>query len=216
MRSARPPAKGVIADQPAEVAVSPPELLARGYRPYERFSVKLAGSPTAQQRDILRAGLVIAVIPVDLERGEVVLIRQFRLAAHLGNGKGELIEMVAGRLKPDENPADAARRECAEEIGVTPSRVVELFSYFPTPGLTDEQIVVFLGAVDAAQVPARTGLPEEMEDIRPLRVSIDRAIAALTEGGLCSGLTITLLQWLALNRDRLDAIINTGATSPLG
>ena len=154
-----------------------------------------------------RGGRVVGVVPIDPERGEIVLIRQFRLAAHLACGKGELVEIVAGRVEGNENVADAACRECLEEIGVAPMRLVELFSCFPTPGLTDELVTVFLAVVDASAVPERAGAAAEAEDTRPLRVDIDHAIAALAEGKISNGLLIIALQWLALNRKRLPAAL---------
>src|SRR5262245_36358495 len=131
-----------IADSAVAAQVSAPEVLGRGYRTYERFSVILPGGKP-QQRDVLRGGRVVAVLPVDLKRQEVVLICQFRLAAHLGNGLGEMVEVPAGRLEEGESYAEAAVRECEEEIGVPARSAVEAFSYFPTPGLTDERIVVY-------------------------------------------------------------------------
>jgi len=134
-----------------------------------------------------------------------VLIRQFRLPAHLGNGKGDLVEIVAGRVEQGETLAASARRECREEIGVAPSTLVELFSYFTTPGLTDETVTVFLAAIDAAQVPAHTRLGDEY--IRTLRVPIDAALAALQTGTIHNGPAILALQWLALNRARLAGLL---------
>ena len=158
-----------LADLAADVALSQPELLASGYRDYQRYRVTLTGAdgaPVAQVRDILRAGKVVAVLPVDLARDEIVLIRQFRLPAHLANGRGSLLEAVAGRVEPGESLRDAARRECTEEIGVAPTALVELFSFLTTPGLTDEEVTVFLAAVDAARVPERSGAASEGEQIR--------------------------------------------------
>jgi ADP-ribose pyrophosphatase len=149
---------------------------------------------------------VIGVIAVDPGRGEIVLIRQFRLAAHLATGNGELVEIVAGRVDANETPAEAARRECLEEIGVAPTRLVELFSFFPTPGLTDELATIFLAVVDASAVPERAGAAAEAEETRPLRVDIDHAIAALAQGRISNGLLIIALQWLALNRERLTVL----------
>src|SRR5215831_814670 len=138
-----------LADRAAPAELSAPERLAKGFFDYQRFHVTLpAGSQT---RDVLRAGKVVALLPLDLERGEIVMIRQFRPAAHLANGKGELVEIVAGRVEPGEQLVDSARRECEEEIGVTPSALGELFSYMPTPGLTDEEVTLFVAAVDAAR-----------------------------------------------------------------
>lgn len=197
-----------IADRAADVIVETPELLAKGYRAYRRFHVTLTsadGSKIEQTRDVLDGGKVIAVLPVDLARDEIVLIRQFRLPAHLGNGKGDLVEIVAGRVEDGETLAASARRECQEEIGVAPSALVELFSYFTTPGITDETVTVFLAAVDAAQVPAHTRLGDEY--IRTLRVSIDAALAALQTNTIHNGPAIMALQWLALNRARLADLL---------
>ena len=54
-------------------------------------------------------------------------------------------------------PAYALGAVCMEEIGVAPSRLTELFTYFPTPGASDERITLFLGIVDATAVPDRAG-----------------------------------------------------------
>lgn len=197
-----------IADRAADVAFDEPELLAKGYRAYRRYRITLTGEDGAtieQQREVLDGGKVIAVLPVDVERDEIVLIRQFRLPAHLGNGKGDLVEIVAGRVEQGETLAASARRECREEIGVAPSALVELFSYFTTPGLTDETVTVFLAAIDAAQVPAHTRLGDEY--IRTLRVPIDAALAALQTGTIHNGPAILALQWLALNRARLAGLL---------
>ena len=107
-----------ISDSPAQVAVSAPDVIADGFFRYERYRLTPAGKDDkAQTRDVVRAGKVAAVLALDPARDEIVLIRQFRLPAHLANGKGELIETVAGRVEPGETPAAAARRECEEETG---------------------------------------------------------------------------------------------------
>ena len=161
-----------------------------------------------QTRDVLHGGKVVAVLPVDLARDEIVLIRQFRLPAHLANGRGDLVEIVAGRVEAGETLIDAARRECTEEIGVAPTALVELFSYLTTPGITDEEVTVFLAAVDAARVPERSGAAAEGEQIVTIRVSIDEAIAALNRTRMRNGPLLIALQWLALNRGRLAELLH--------
>lgn len=193
-----------IADRPAEVTIDKPDLLAKGFREYRRYRLTLAGDDGAsrrQTRDVIDGGKVVAVLPVDLARDEIVLIRQFRLPAHLGNGRGDLVEIVAGRVEPGEALDATARRECAEEIGVMPTAIVELFTYFTTPGLTDEEVTVFLAAIDASQVPARTETGGEL--IRTLRVPVDAALQAVARNTIRNGPAVLALQWLALNRGRL-------------
>ncbi len=193
-----------LADRAAQAELSAPERPAKGFFDYQRFRVTLPAG--AQTRDVVRAGKVVALLPLDLERGEIVMIRQFRPAAHLANGKGELVEIVAGRVEPGEQLAETARRECQEEIGVAPSALVELFSYLPTPGLTDEEVTFFVAAVDASRAPQRTQ-PTEGEYISVMRVPIDAALAALNEGTMRNGPLIVGLQWLALNRGRLHELL---------
>ncbi|WNV08633.1 NUDIX hydrolase [Tardiphaga sp. 709] len=206
-----------ITDRAADVAVSAPTVVGRGFMTYERYDIAIirAGDETLrQQRDILRASKVAAVLPIDLARGEVVLIHQFRLPAHLATGRGEMVEIVAGRVDEDETPLVAAARECAEEIGVTLQRLLELYSVLPTPGFTDEYVTFFLGFVDSSKVPTRGGLVGETEDTRPFVVSIDEAIAALDSGAIHNGLMVSALQWLALHRARLQDYYERAVPNP--
>ncbi|MBS0532557.1 MAG: NUDIX hydrolase [Proteobacteria bacterium] len=198
------------ADRPADVELGQPDKLADAFRDYWRYHLTLRNDgqpPLQQQRDILIGGKVIAVLPVDLERDEVVLIRQFRLPAHIGTGKGDMVEIVAGRIEPGETPEVSASRECVEEIGVAPDRLVELFSFMTTPGITDETIMLFLASVDAARVPAQSGAADEGERIETIRLPIDDAVALVQGGGVANGPLILALQWLALNRTRLGELL---------
>ena len=203
----------LLADHPIDVALSAPKLLCKGFRDYERFQFTVAGEdgPVTQSRDVLRFGRVAAVLPLDPVRDEIVVIRQFRLPAHLANGRGHLVEIVAGHVEADEQPAQAARRECMEEIAVEPERLIELFTYLTTPGITDEEITLFLGVVDSSNLPERAGAANENEVTRPLAVPVDTALAALAGATMRNGPLIIALQWLALNRSRLPEIVRQGS-----
>jgi ADP-ribose pyrophosphatase len=201
-----------LADRPAKVTVAPPLRLGDGYRPYERYHVTLQGADgelVEQERDILRGGKVICVLPIDVTRQEIVLIRQFRLAAHLANGKGELVEIVAGRVEDGETLEQAARRECGEEIGVTPERVIPIVTYLTTPGLTEEEVTIYVAAIDAAQVSDGARICVDGERLDVFRVPIDAALAAVDKGRMHGSPVIIAFQWLALNRARLGALLNT-------
>ena len=200
-----------IADDRADVVIAGREVLAEGFRRYERLRVCRSGENVPRPLDVLRSGPAAAVLRIDPGRDEVVLLRQFRLAAHLANGRGNLVEIVAGHVEADEQPAEAARRECVEEIGVAPGLLVELFTYLTSPGMSDEEITLFLGIVDASGVPERAGAAAEHEETVPMRVPIDAALAALAAGTVRNGPLIIALQWLALNRGRLSEIVRMGS-----
>lgn len=197
-----------IADRAVAVDVSEPTSIGCGFRRYDRYEIAIARdgeAPLRQQRDVIAGGGVAAVLPIDVARGQIVLLRQFRLAAHLATGRGELVEIVAGRVEQDETAEVAAGRECFEEIGVKPVRLVELYNVLSTPGITDELVTFFLGIVDSSQVPSRGGV-DESEDIRPFVVSIDDALAALNAGAVKNALLVSALQWLALHKDELTGM----------
>ena len=63
------------------------------------------------QRRIVRHPGAVAVLARN-GRGEVLLVRQFRLAV-----RQRLWELPAGKLEPGERPLRAAKRELAEETG---------------------------------------------------------------------------------------------------
>ncbi len=78
--------------------------------------------------EIIRHPGSVVIVPVT-DSGEIVLVKQYRHA--IGRVAWEL---PAGSLKPSEDAADAARRECQEEVGLVPSRLTPLGSFFATPG----------------------------------------------------------------------------------
>jgi ADP-ribose pyrophosphatase len=204
------PKREELVDLPAEVVVSPPQVLARAYRDYYRYRVTFSGQDrvgVTLERDVLTAGKVVLIIPVDTARREIVVLRQFRLPAHLANGAGDLVELVAGRAEKGESLAEAARRECQEEIGVTPRKVVELFSYLSSPGLTDEEVTVFLADVDATEARKGAHVTAENEQLYIWRVPVDAAIQILDRHGARGGPLTIGLQWLALNRGRITDLL---------
>lgn len=193
-----------LSDASVEVELKGPENRGGGIYRYERYRVVLDGATI--ERDAVRVGRVVVILPVDLDREEIVLIRQFRLGAHLALGLGELVELSAGRVERGENLADAARRECLEETGLAPQPLVPLFDLMPSAGSSDEHMFFFLGVVDASKALQRAGAAHEHEDTRPLRAPIDRALETLAAGKLHYGAAVLGLQWLALNRGRLRDI----------
>ena len=198
-----------LADLPADVVLSRPQVLAKAYRDYHRYNVTLQGKDgrVVQERDVMIAGKVIVVIPIDVARQEIVLIRQFRVPAHLANGRGDLVEFVAGRVEAGESLIEAARRECKEEIGIEPGKAVELLTFLSTPGVTDEEVTIFLAAVDATKVHEGSLITPDGEQLYVHRVSIDAAISALDRHTMRGSPMIIGLQWLALNRGRIAGLL---------
>jgi ADP-ribose pyrophosphatase len=203
----------VLRDGPVEVAITAQERLASAYYNYDRYRFRFPGAEAEVARMVLHVGRVVAVITVDLARDEIVLLRQFRLAAHFATGQGEMVEIVAGGVNDGEDLLQAARRECVEEIAIEPQCLVPLFRFMPAPGVDHELATMFLATVDAEKAPMRAGAANESEETMPFRVPIDDALAALAAGTFVNGYTVIALQWLALNRARLADIVRGAASA---
>lgn len=143
------------------------------------------------EAEIVRHPGSVVLIPIT-EAGEVVLVRQYRPA--IGRAAWEL---PAGSLKPGEDPAAAAVRECHEEIGLIPGSLDPLGSFFPTPGYCDEEMH-FYRAI-GLRSPA-DGDPlaqqDEDEDIEARAFSIDGIRTMIRSGEVIDLKTIAGLTLL--------------------
>ncbi len=109
--------------------------------------------------DIVRHRGSVVLIPQPAP-GKVILIRQYRYAIDRW-----IWELPAGTLDPGEGPAAAARRECAEEIGLAPGKVTKLTELYPTPGFCDE-VMLFYRCTDLTP-PRRPPAHDPDEQIEP-------------------------------------------------
>ena len=200
-----------LCDCPLAVTLSKPTVLVKAYYDYRRYAVSIKtkdAPPFLQERDVLIAGKVVVVIPIDLVRQQIVLIRQFRLPAHIANGLGDMVEFVAGRVEPNETLVDAARRECREEIGVAPEKTVQLLRYLTTPGSSDEEVTIFLCAIDSSTIRDGSRTTADGEHLQIMRTSIEDAIRALNRYSMRGSPLVIGLQWLALNREHLPNLLS--------
>ncbi len=80
-----------------------------------------------------------AVIVPMLSPKEFVLIRQFRTAVN-----DVIWEFPAGTLEKGESPSRCAKREIIEETGFSAKRWTKLGTFYPAPGISTEQMHLFL------------------------------------------------------------------------
>ncbi len=79
-----------------------------------------------------------AVAAIDAH-DRICLLRQYRHAAG-----GYVWELPAGKLEPQEPPAETARRELIEEAGVEAREWTSLGSYLSSPGVFTEVIHLYM------------------------------------------------------------------------
>ena len=130
---------------------------------WEQVSGAMGGFHT---RYAIRRGDSVGIVPVLGERN-IVLVQQFRYPVAKGACDGYLWEIPAGMLHGGESPAETARRELREEIGVEVERVDPLISFYLSPGVLDEMLHLFFARLPAGTpLDSTGGNREEHEDLR--------------------------------------------------
>lgn len=155
------------------------------------------------EREVFERGNAVAVLLYDPTLEEFVMIEQFRIGALSNPQSPWLLEVVAGIIDPDETPENVCRREALEEAGVTIKKITPALNYLPSPGGTTERLHLFVGEVDASQAGGVHGLDYESEDILVHRVEVADAMAWLEEGKIDNSATIIVLQWFAMNKQKI-------------
>lgn len=154
-------------------------------------------------REIYSSGDAVVVIPYDPVSDTVLLIEQIRMGPLARKDRPWVIEALAGRIEPGEEPEDVARRESIEEAGCTLIELERAGSFFQSPGIFAEKITYFCGLADLSQAGGIYGLDHEGEDIRAVVAPLSEAVAAIGDGRMVSGPTVLCLLWLEANSARL-------------
>lgn len=128
-------------------------------------------------------GAVVVALDAD---GCVCLLRQYRHAAG-----GWITELPAGKIDNREPPLECARRELAEEAGVTARYWRRLGQFFSSPGVFTEVIHVFL----ARGLAPCDSVPEAHEVLQARWVPMTEATALAAGGHLRDAKTTIGLLW---------------------
>jgi ADP-ribose pyrophosphatase len=125
-----------------------------------------------------------AVVVVPVIDGEVILVRQWRVAT----GR-TLLEVPAGKRDVHgEEPAATANRELEEEIGYVAGTLELLSEFYNSPGFCDEYTYLFL-ATDL-EPRARAAVRHEEAAMTIERVALDRVDDLVTSGDLVDAKSI--------------------------
>lgn len=142
-------------------------------------------------REIVRHRGSVVILAVDGgSRPKVLLERQYRYAA-----QGELWELPAGKIDPDEDPLVAAKRELQEETGYTAKRWKKFLEFYVSPGFLDEMMFIYL----ATELTKGKAQPEADEFIASRWVPLHSAIKMIRRGEIIDAKTACPILWLNQN-----------------
>ena len=112
------------------------------------------------QRDVIEHPGAAAIVPM-LDKQTVLLIEQWRIGA-----KRPLWEIPAGTLEANEDPLTCAARELEEETGYVAGKLEHLLTMYPSPGILDEKMEIFL-AKDLTRGQANPDADEGITEVKP-------------------------------------------------
>lgn len=176
------------------------EQVASGFRHVEEFLVHQGfvwhvataefEAPDGRRfhRDIVRSPGAVGVVPLlfDAEGNpSVILVSQYRPPYN-----EIVIEIPAGmRDVVGEDTAEVARRELVEEAGLACEHLEMLVAQYPSPGMTDSVLTIYL-ATGCTPVPTDRQGPEE-DFMELLHLPLDDALAMIDSGEIRDSKTVS-------------------------
>lgn len=159
-------------DQPVEIAAIEHRTIHKGMV-WDLVSDTFDFNGEILTREYIKHTGAVAVLTLN-DKEEVLFLKQYRRPV----GK-YLMEFPAGLLDvPGESLVDCAKRELAEEAGLTASSWEQLISFHATPGGNSETITVFVAKGLAKSDSAYVATGEE-RDMPQSWVPIDQAVKSV-------------------------------------
>lgn len=122
----------------------------------------------------------VVVIP-QLAPDRFLMVKQYRYAA-----RGWLWEFPAGGIERGESIQMAAQRELTEEAGYAAQKMEKLLSFFPTPGISEEKMHLFL----AKKLKPAFAEKDEDEEFELCEFSLNQIGKMIRNGKIEDGKTI--------------------------
>jgi len=125
-----------------------------------------------------------SVVVVAVEGGLLAVVRQTRAGAG-----GRTLELPAGSIEEDEEPAEAAARELLEECGLSAGSWSELGSFWAAPDYATEYVYAF----EARElVEVGIGEREEGDDLVMERLPLRGVLSELSDANSLAALALWL------------------------
>jgi ADP-ribose pyrophosphatase len=151
----------------------------------QRDAIRLPDGKTSTREYIRHPGAVV-IIPL-LDDGRVLLERQFRYPLHQ-----VFIEFPAGKIDPNEDPLDCAKRELQEETGYTATDWRFACTIHNAIAYSDEHLDIFV----AQGLTAGESRLDDGEFLETFAATLDDMLQWIREGKITDVKTVIGTFWL--------------------
>ncbi|MFK7834418.1 MAG: NUDIX domain-containing protein [Winogradskyella sp.] len=152
-------------------------------------------------RECYNRGHGAAILLYNLEKGTVILTKQFRMPIYEANKEeGMSIEVCAGAIDHNDTALATIIRETEEEVGYRIKDAKQVLTAYTSPGALTEKMFLFIAAYNQSmKVNKGGGLESEAEEIEVLELPFSKAIKMIKNEDIIDAKTIMLLQYAQIN-----------------
>lgn len=144
------------------------------------------------KRELVKHPGAVAVIPITKE-GKIVFVEQYRKPL-----ERTIVEIPAGKIEVDEDPALTAVRELEEETGYTTNTLTYVQSFYTSPGFADE--IIHLYYTDTLEKLVEKVEGDEDEFVEIIELTLKEAEQYVKEKKIYDAKTIYAVLYLQLMR----------------
>jgi nudix-type nucleoside diphosphatase (YffH/AdpP family) len=170
---------------------------------WTRFLTLEVESPDGHRmtRAVLDHGESACVLPYDVDRRVALLVRQQRVPQLYLGQRTPSLEVIAGRLEPDEGAEDSIRREAEEEAGLRLDALEHVATCWASPGVSTERFNLYLCTYSPAdRIGSGGGRADELESIEVQELPLSELKQRADRGAIEDAKTLLLIQALRLRR----------------
>jgi len=153
--------------------------------------------------EVVEAHDSVAVLIYHTQHDVFVLVKQFRPAVYMHNGKGETVELCAGIVDKKLPEVQIAREEIEEECGylVPMENIERVTSFYTSVGFAGSRQTLYYAEVDESMRVGEGGGIDD-EEIEVLELPVDKAKAFIFDESIAKtpGLMFAFIWWFDTKR----------------
>ncbi len=160
------------------------------------------GAWKSVSRECYNRGNGAAILLYNVEKGTVILTKQFRMPIYENaENEGMSIEVCAGSIEHNDDPLETVIRETEEEVGYKIKDAKQVYKAYTSPGALTEKMFLYVAEYsEATKISEGGGLESENEEIEVLELPFAKVVAMIASEEIRDAKTIMLVQYAQIHK----------------